>query len=86
MAEKLENKLKWEWQEFIPVIGWAKCLAINFDNAPKRNYKGLGGQFKKHCEQVRENGLTLSIPISILSYTVFWQGPSTSLILYYLIK
>ena len=68
MIEKLENKLKWDWQEMIPGVGIFKCLAVNFDNANERNYVGLGGQFKKHCEQARDLGLIPSIPNNMILY------------------
>ena len=86
MAEnvKLENKLKFDWQEFIPLIGFGKCVAVNFDYAEKRNFKGLGGQFKKHLDQYKANELIPSIPTNMLLYSLY-QSVSCELF-YYLIK
>ena len=85
-TNKLENKLKWDVWELIPGIGLFKCLAINFDEAQDRGYKGFGGQFKRHCEQSRDLGLTSSIPTSMLSYAFLWQLPACGIILYFLAK
>ena len=80
-SKKLENKLKFDWHELIPIIGLIKCIPVNFDYAEKRNYVGLGGQLAKHIEQCKNHGLVNSIPANIILYGLY-QVIITSEIIY----